>query len=916
MSYRFAFAPFLLGILNIVSFAQNPPMLARPRDRVAGLIDDQQRIVLTGNRHPLAQQKYDKGRVSASFRMSHMILTLKADETQQQALDDLVDAQHNPESSLYHQWITPETYGQMFGVSDNDLEQVTNWLQQHGMTVDEVTPGRRAIVFSGTAEQVLAAFHTQIRNYKVNKESHHANASDPEIPETLASVVGGVVSLHDFRARPLHRPLNRPAPAYTSGSGHYISPSDFATIYNVAPLYQQAINGNGQSVAIAGRININLSDVRLFRSSFGLPANDPQIIVNGTNPGIYDTNEEVEAVLDVEWSGAVARNAAVKFVVSGSTNSSDGVYLSAQYIVSHNIAPVMSMSFGLCEASLGTSGNSFMNSLWQQAAAQGITVFISSGDSGAAGCDSSSATTSTRGLGVNGICSTPYSVCVGGTQFNDTTNASLYWASSNSAGTQASALSYIPEKAWNESGPSGLWASGGGVSTVYTKPSWQVGTGVPADKKRDVPDVSLTAAGHDGYLIFMNGTLGSVGGTSASSPAFAGLMALVVQNAGSRQGNPNATFYALAAKQTAGGTAIYHDTTTGNNTVPGVTGYSATTGYDLATGLGSVDATMLVTHWAEATSVPAFQVAADSNSLPVRAGGSASTNFTCSISGGFNAATTFSMTGLPTGATATFAPSSFAAPGSGRGTLTISASNLPRAGSYQVSIAATSGGTTKTVPLTVIITPAGDFSVGISATALSIAPGKSGLVNLTTSANTGFAAAINLAITGLPGGITAKFSQPSIAAPGSGSSSVTFAAANSTKPGTYSAIITAIGAGVTHPQSLALNVPGFTLTTSPASVALADGAHAAVTITAQAVGGFTSPITLTVSGAPIGVTTTLSPMVNGRRTLTIVRGPTAKIAISNLRVTATAGGITKTGVVTVNATPQATKKVVEVPAKP
>jgi uncharacterized membrane protein len=248
--------------------------------------------------------------------------------------------------------------------------------------------------------------------------------------------------------------------------------------------------------------------------------------------------------------------------------------------------------------------------------------------------------------------------------------------------------------------------------------------------------------------------------------------------------------------------------------------------------------------------------------------------------------------------------------------LTISASNLARAGTYQANIAASSGGTTKTVPLTVSIIPTGDFTVGMSATALSIAPGKSGSVNLTTAVNTGFAAAINLAITGLPAGITATFVRPTIAAPGTGSSSVTFVAANSTKPGSYSGIVTAIGAGVTHLQSLALNVPGFTLTTSPASVALANGARAAVTITAQAVGGFTSPITLTVSGAPIGVTTTLSPMVNGKRTLTIVRGPTAKIAISNLKVKATAGGITKTGVVTVNATPQATKKVEEETAKP
>jgi subtilase family serine protease len=221
-----------------------------------------------------------------------------------------------------------------------------------------------------------------------------------------------------------------------SSSGHHrqnpdslppseLAPADFATIYDLGPLYQQSINGNGQSGAIVARSNISVADVRQFRTSFGLPANDPQIIVNGSDPGIVSSGEETEADLEVEWSGAVAKDSVIKFVVSKSTSSSDGSYLSAQYIVSHNLAPVMSMSFGVCEAALGSSGNSFIDSLWQQAAAQGITVFVSSGDSGAAGCDSPSASRATHGRGVNGLCSTPYSVCVGGTEFDDASHPSL-----------------------------------------------------------------------------------------------------------------------------------------------------------------------------------------------------------------------------------------------------------------------------------------------------------------------------------------------------------------------------------------------------------------------------------------------------------------------------------------------------------
>jgi pseudomonalisin len=474
------------------------------------------------------------------------------------ALNQLLDAQHNPESPYYHQWLTPEQFAERFGVSETDAAQIGGWLQGHGMEVEEVTAGRRSIVFSGTAAQVESAFHTQIHTYKIDDELHHANAKDPEIPAALAHVVGGVVSLHDFRSQPMHGLVRKPAPDFTASGLYYLAPADFATIYDLDPLYQQSINGNGQSIAIVGRSNIHIADVRQFRTSFSLPANDPQIIVNGTDPGISSSGEETEADLDVEWSGAVARNATIKFVVSKSTNSSDGVDLSAQYIVNHNLAPVMSTSFGLCEAALGSSGNSFLNSLWQQAASQGISVFVSSGDNGAAGCDSSSASRATHGRGVNGLCSTPYSVCVGGTEFNDASNPALYWSASNASSTQSSALSYIPEVVWNESGPgAGLWSSGGGASSIYPKPSWQAGTGVPADGKRDVPDVSLTAAGHDGYLMYQNGGLYAVGGTSASSPSLAGFMALVVQHTAVRQGNANTSLYSLASKQRAGGASVF-----------------------------------------------------------------------------------------------------------------------------------------------------------------------------------------------------------------------------------------------------------------------------------------------------------------------------------------------------------------------
>jgi len=298
----------------------------------------------------------------------------------------------------------------------------------------------------------------------------------------------------------------------------------------------------------------------------------------------------------------VTQNATIKFVISKSTATNDGVNLSAQYIVSHNLAPIMSTSFGQCEAKLGSTQNAFWASLWKQANAQGITPFVSSGDSGAAGCNKPNSTKGT-GRAVSGLCSTPNNVCVGGTEFHEGSTPSAFWSSTNNPVTKQSVLKYIPEVVWNESalvaGGSGLFASGGGTSTIYARPTFQVAPGVPTGTKRLVPDISLSAAGHDGYIVVQGGQCCFVvGGTSASSPSFAGLMTLVVQKTGKRWGNANTLLYPMAKFQFTGGTtAVFHDIRSGSNSVPGVTGFSAITGYDEATGLGSVNADNLVTKW-------------------------------------------------------------------------------------------------------------------------------------------------------------------------------------------------------------------------------------------------------------------------------------------------------------------------------
>jgi hypothetical protein len=394
--------------------------------------------------------------------------------------------------------------------------------------------------------------------------------------------------------------------------------------------------------------------VQVFRQIFGLPANDPAIIINGADPGY--TGDELEADLDVQWSGAAAPEAKITYVTSATTVATDGVDLSAAYIVDHRAAPIMSTSYGLCEAFLGPAGNAFYNALWRQAAAEGITALVSSGDSGAAGCDATSSLTAAQyGHMVNGLASTPYNLAVGGTEFAEHGSDSTYWTAQNSP-DQSSALGYIPEAAWNEScDPTQdpkqrgnhryrLVAGGGGPSDCangtltliggkiqitckagYDKPAWQAGPQVPNDGVRDLPDVALSAAaGHDGYLVCIEGfcqttsvngqtvlkSVVVVGGTSVSSPAMAGILALIEQQHGTFLGLVNYNLYQLAAAQQPAqcdassrtnplqpGNCAFNDITAADNSVPGVTGYSAAPGYDMATGLGSVNAALLVVQW-------------------------------------------------------------------------------------------------------------------------------------------------------------------------------------------------------------------------------------------------------------------------------------------------------------------------------
>ncbi|HTA68469.1 MAG TPA: protease pro-enzyme activation domain-containing protein [Bryobacteraceae bacterium] len=570
-----------------------------PETRITQTIDNRVRTVLTGHIHPKAVAATDQGRVAPSLAMSYITLRLAQSPAQQADLEKLLVEQQTPASPDYHRWLAPEEYAQRFGASDADISKITQWLQQQGLQVVSVARGRNWIVASGTAAQVEPAFQTEIHSYVADGELHYANASEPSVPAAFGSVVQGIRGLNDFRMKPRVRP-SLAQPAYTSGTSqaHYLAPDDLATIYDIAPLYAAGINGAGQKIAIAGQIEINLSDIENFRSTFNLPANDPQslLVPGSTNPGNSPKSGDLaESDLDLEWAGAVARNASIIFVYA------TDVMTAVQYAIDQKLAPVVSVSYGNCEQESARADIASFQQWAQQANAQGITWLAASGDNGAADC----ADSQNPGLSVDLPGTIPEVTSVGGTEFVE--GGGTYWNPTNNA-NGASALSYVPETTWNDSVADGQpSASGGGASILFSKPSWQTGPGVPGDNARHVPDVSLNAsADHDGYLVYTSGSRQIYGGTSVPTPSFAGLVALLNQQLGSGGvGNINPNMYALAQSNSA----IFHDITTGNNivTIPcprrvlnctaNPVGYYAGVGYDQATGLGSVDAYNLVTGW-------------------------------------------------------------------------------------------------------------------------------------------------------------------------------------------------------------------------------------------------------------------------------------------------------------------------------
>jgi len=793
--------------LSAISAFTTEATAQTPANRITQQVDASEVQLVLGSLHPLARPEFDQGRVPASMMLHHVAIAFRLSPAQQEQLDQLLGEQQDPSSANYHKWLRPEQYADRFGLSPNDAAKITAWLKSQGLTAEGVSRGRTEVYFNGTAAQVGAVLHTEFHRYVVNGETHFANATEASVPSAFAGMVLGFRNLNDFRPKS----RMRVAPHFTSSlSGlHYLAPDDFATIYNLQPLYTSDLDGTGVTIAVVGDRAIELSDIDAFRAASNLPPNDPTIVTvpdTGAAPVIHD-QDEVEADLDIEWSNGVAKNASILYVVAGA-DAPSGAFDALQYAIDADLAPVISNSFGNCEANLGQQNVQLIAGWITEAVSQGQTVTSAAGDTGAADCETQSSTIATTGLAVDVPAAIPEVAAVGGSEFSaDSTSPSTYWNSANNV-NNGSAKQYIPEMTWND-GPSPgtgafttLAAGGGGASEFFSKPSWQTGTGVPTANSRYVPDVSLNASpAHDGYLICSNAfftgsgltscvsasepyrasdgqSLAVIGGTSAGAPTMAGIIAILNQgtrscglgNINGSTTNANVGLYAMAASTPS----AFHDInpTAGAGVVPGNIvpcqrgttscpaspataqfGFNTTAGYDEATGLGSINADVLATNWPGfANPQPAITTSAVASSSPT-------------ANAGVNVIFTATITASGSACPSVTGPVKFTSDGNNLGTAAISngqaqfATTSLAVGSHQI-VAIYQGDTNyqgSTSPaITQTITAVPDYSFATpNPASLTLTPGQSGTSTLTISANSvGFTGTVSFTCT--PSSLTAE----------------------------------------------------------------------------------------------------------------------------------------------------------------
>lgn len=790
------FPRFLTAVLLVSApvFAQQP--------RIAQAIDPSAVATLRGSVNPRLANATNLGPVDPATPINGITLSFQPTAEQKAELDALVQAQQTPGSPLYHAWITPAEYAARFGMSEADLAQIESWLYSQGFNLERVAPSRNSITISGTIGQVESAFGTQMNRYRVGGETHFANASDLQIPAALSGILQSVGNLNDFRPRPQVRiPTANPQFTAKTSNQHNLTPKDVATIYDINPAYNSGYTGSGQTIVVVGQSEISQSDIEAFQTAAGLTVKAPnQILVSGSGTAQTVSGDEAESDLDVEYAGAIARGATIDFVYTGN-NANDNVYDSLNYAITNRLGSVISMSYGTCETLMKNDASYYQQvETWlEEAASQGQSVVAASGDAGSTACydlgapsgSSNGLTTAQQeALAVNYPASSAYVTGIGGTEFPSadvSPSNSTYWEQSSGSDVVASALSYIPEQVWNDDSAAigqqygaqyALSSGGGGASVLTARPSWQTGVpGIASGSYRLVPDVSLDAsADNAGYLYctsdnsaWVGGQKASCnsgfrdsstqdltigGGTSFATPIFAGLLAIVnqKQNA-SGLGNVNPTLYTLAADASIYASA-FHDITSGSNkctagssycSSAGAGSYAATTGYDEASGLGSVDFYNLLTAWPAGTGSTLGGSTTTVSAASATPASGAQDVITVSV-----ASSTSSVTAVPTGTVTIAVDGTVETPtltlSNGTATYTFTSTTpgthvIQATYSGDSTFAGSSGSTTVTVAGS---TSGGTFT--LSAPNISVTQGNSGTSTVTVTSQNNYAGTVSFSI--------------------------------------------------------------------------------------------------------------------------------------------------------------------------
>src|SRR5947209_5276589 len=870
------FASIAAAVLSIAfrlqtAHAQTIQSGRHTRVLITQTIDERKLVTLRGNTRPEANAANDRGVVPGNFPMEHMLLQLQRPPELETALAQFIDELHNPASPNFHKWLTARQFGENFGLAQQDLDTIARWLESHGFTVNAAYPSVVLIDFSGTAAQVRASFHTEIHHLQARGVRHTANVREPQIPAALAPAISGIVSLHDFRPNAMHR-MRQPKPDFTvadpfGGNTYAVVPADLATIYNLNPLFNAGVSGQGQTIVLIEDTDVfSASDWSTFRSTLGLSGYTSASFTSvhpapssGANnclpPGVFAPND-AEAILDAEWASAAAPSAAMEMASCADTTVTFGGLIALENLInsSGNPPAIMSISYGQCETVNGATANAAYNSAYQQAVTEGVSVFVAAGD--CAGALLSSYLGYSPTYGSTSLC-----------------NDFLFGASFSTT-------------AAGGGGPSGCASGAPSINGVvsgtcqgWPKPSWQSLLGNPNDAVRDTPDVSLFAA--DGlwshFYVFCwsdtkNGgaactgdpsTWSGAGGTSFAAPIMAGIQALVNQKVGAPQGNPNPVYYRLAASEygSAGNSAcnsslgnavaascIFYDVTLGDMDVDcagtnncylpsgreGVLStsnnsfspaYGTTTGWDFATGIGSVNAANLVNNWPSSTSAPNFTLSAAPGSLTMTQGSSGPVTITVSPQNGFTGSVNLSASALPSGVSAAFSPN----PTANTSTLTLTASAAAAPGTVTVTVTGVSGGLTNTTTITLAVNPVGNYTLSASPNSVSIFQGTAGASTITVTPQSGFSSSVSLSASGLPSGVAASFSPN----PATSTSTLTLTASSTATPGTVTLTITGMSGGLTNTAAITLTVvqPSADLIISALSAPSTAGAGMTLTIT-------------------------------------------------------------------------------------